>query len=156
LPRADINIPKPLVERRQEAPRVYAVPPPAPVANSRFLGRQHHNNWQPRYNYYDNQYHFYPYVNIASTVDLSPAFFSVSSNGQTYFYDEGTFYQQDDQGQYFAVAPPVGVIISPIPAQARQIEDNGQIFYRYKGVFYVQVAGGYQVVGPVQPDPDGA
>ena len=57
---------------RQEwtAPRVYAVPAPAPVNSNRLLNRQHHNNWQPQYNYYGNQYHFYPYVNIASIVEL--------------------------------------------------------------------------------------
>lgn len=138
------------------APRVYAVPASAPVQNNRFLHRQHHKNWQPRYNFYDDQYHFYPYVNIASTVELSADGISVVFDGQEYFYDEGTFYLQDAQGEYAAVAPPVGIIVNALPAHARQFSLDGQIYYRYKGVFYVQVAEGYQVVGPVESPSDDA
>jgi hypothetical protein len=134
-------------------PRVYAIPAPAPVANDRFLHRQHHKNWQPRYNFYDNQYHFYPYVNIASMVELTGGYIVAGPDGQNYFYDQGTFYLQDQGGQYVAVPPPLGIIVNPIAIGARQINVNDQILYRYKGVFYVQVAQGYQVIGPVQPVP---
>ena len=41
-----------------------------------------------------------------------------------------------------------------LPAHARQVEVDGQVYYRYKGVFYVQVQQGFQVVGPVQPETD--
>ena len=121
-----------------------------------FLHRQHHNHWQPRYNFYDNQYHFYPYVNIASVVELSGGYLVVGPDGQNYYYDQGTFYLQDQGGQYVAVSPPVGIIVNPIAVNARQINVNNQIFYRYKGVFYIQVAQGYQVIGPVQSDSDGS
>ncbi len=130
-------------------PRVYAVPVPATAENNRLFHHQHHNNWRPRYNFYDDQYHFYPYVNIAATMDLSADCVSVEFNGQTYFYDDGTFYQQDAAGQYFAVAPPIGIIVNALPSQARQIIVNGQVLYRSKGVCYIQVAQGYQVVGQV-------
>ncbi len=136
-----------------QAPRVYAVPAPAPVENNRFFHRQHHKNWQPRYNFYDYEYHFYPYVNIASLVELTVDCASVGFDGQMYYYDQGTFYQQDEQGQYVAVAPPIGIIISALPANAGQISVNGQIYWRYKGIFYVQGAQGFQVVAPVQPVP---
>jgi hypothetical protein len=132
-------------------PRIYAMPAPAPVANNRFLHRQHHKNWQPRYNFYENQYHFYPYVNIASIVELTGGYIVAGPDGQNYYYDQGTFYLQDQTGQYVAVPPPLGIIVNPIAAGARQINVNGQIFYRYKGVFYIQVAQGYQVIGPAQP-----
>jgi len=136
-----------------QQPRVYATPAVAPATNNRLLHRQHHKNWQPRYNFYDNEYHFYPYVNIASTVELSGQGYSIVFNGQNYFYDQGTFYLQDSTGQYVAVAPPIGIIVNPIAANARQIVVDNQIYYRYKGIFYIQVPQGYQVVGPVQPDP---
>lgn len=74
-------------------------------------------------------------------------------DGQNYYYDQGTFYLQGQTGQYAAIPPPVGIIINPIAPGARQINVNDQIFYRYKGVFYVQVAQGYQVIAPVQPVP---
>ncbi len=139
---------------REQQPYVYATPEAVPVQNNRLFNRQHHNHWQPRYNFYDNQYHFYPYVNIASTVELSADVVAVLYNGQTYFYDQGTFYVQDDGGQYVAVEPPIGIVVNLFVAQAHQIEANGQVFYRYKGVFYVQVAQGYQVIAPVQSDSD--
>jgi hypothetical protein len=137
----------------RQVPQVYAVVAPAPVENNRLFHRQHSKNWQPRYNFYDNQYHFYPYVNIASMVELIGGYAVVGPDGQNYYYDQGTFYLQDQGGQYVAVAPPVGIIVNPLAAGARQINVNGQIFYRYKGVFYVQVAQGFQVIGPVQPVP---
>ena len=137
--------------RQQGAfPRVYAVPEPAPTENGRFFHRQHHDHWQPRYNFYDNQYQFYPYVNIASTVELSSDGISVEFEGENYYYDQGTFYQQDVQGRYVAIPPPVGIIVNPLAARARQIVVNGQVFYRYKGVFYIQVDQGYQVIAPLQ------
>jgi hypothetical protein len=134
-------------------PRFNNVPSSIPVENNQLFGRQHHNNWQPRYNFYENEYHFYPYVNIASTVELSANCVSIGFNGQTYYYDRGTFYQQDEQGQYVAVAPIIGLVVNALPVHARQIIVNDQVFYRYKGIFYVQIAQGYQVVGPVQPVP---
>ena len=140
--------------QERQAPRVYAVVVPAPIENNRLLHRQRHNNWQPRYNYYDNQYHFYPYVNIASMVDLSGGYIVGGPDGQNYYYDQGTFYVQEQTGQYAAVPPPVGIIVNPIAANARQINVNNQIFYRYKGVFYVQTTQGYKVIGPVQSDSD--
>ena len=141
--------------QERQAPRVYAVAvAPVPVENNRLFHRQRKNHWQPRYNFYDNQYHFYPYVNIASTVDLAGGYTDVGPDGQNYYYDQGTFYLQNQVGQYVAVPPPVGIIVNPIVANARQINVNNQIFYRYKGVFYLQVAQGYQVIGPVQSGSD--
>jgi len=145
--------PQQVVPIQRPTPRIYAVFAPAPVENNRLFHRQYHKNWQPRYNFYNNQYHFYPYVNIASRVEFTGGYVVVGPDGQNYYYDQGTFYLQDQGGQYVAVAPPVGIIVNPIASGARQIDINGQIFYRYKGVFYVQVAQGFQVVGPVQPVP---
>jgi len=136
-----------------QRPRIYAISPVVEsVQNNRLLNRQHHNHWQPRYNYYDNQYHFYPYVNIASLVELSGGYTVVGPDGQNYYYDQGTFYLQDQGGQFEAIAPPVGIIVNPIAPNARQIDVGGQMYFRYKGVFYVQVPQGFQVIGPVQSD----
>ena len=146
-PPVQVQASRPSYQQRL-APRVYAVSAPAPVENNRFLNRQHHKNWQPLYNFYDNQYHFYPYVNVASNVELSAGCVTVLFDGQAYYYDRGTFYQQDAQG-YLAVAPPIGIIVNMLPPHARQIVINGQIYYRYKGIFYIQVVPqGFQVVGP--------
>jgi hypothetical protein len=135
--------------QQRTAPRVYAAPAPVPVSNNRLFNRQHHRNWQPLYNFYDNQYHFYPYVNTALLVELSTDCVSEGFNGQMYYYDRGTFYQQDAQGQYFAVAPPIGIIVNVLAPHARQIIVDGQIYYRYKGICYIQTPQGFQVVGQV-------
>jgi hypothetical protein len=131
--------------------RIYAAPPAAVGQNDRAFHRHHHNNWQPRYNFYENQYHFYPYVDIAALVELTSDSVMLAFGGQNYCYDQGTFYIQDDSGQYVAVPPPLGIIVNPLPANAYEVDVNGQVYYRYKGVFYIQVEQGYQVVGPVGP-----
>jgi hypothetical protein len=149
LPRVNIKIPQPLDERSGQ-PRVYAVPAPsAPVENNRLFNRQHHNHWRPAYNYYNGQYNFYPYINVNSPVELSANTVTVLFNGQTYYYDRGSFYVQDPQG-YLAVPPPIRIIVNALPAWAAQVNVDGQIYYSCKGAFYVQVAQGYQVVAPVQ------
>ena len=142
--------------QERQAPRVYAVfQPPVPAANNQLFNRQHHNHWQPLYDFYNGQYNFYPYVNIASTVELSTNCVSISFNGQVYSYDRGTFYLQDGQGQYVAVAPPLGIIVNQLPAHARVAgEVDGQTYYRYKGIFYILTGQGYQVVAPAQGLPE--
>jgi len=86
--------------QEEHGPHVYAVPQQAGVPNNNLFHRQHHKHWQPRYNFYDNEYHFYPYVNIASSVELSGSYVEVGFEGQNYYYDDGTFYVQDDTGQF--------------------------------------------------------
>ena len=150
-----IEVPQPLVERRAMArqdnggPRVYAVPEPPPTQDNQLFHRQHHNHWQPLYNFYDGQYHFYPYVNVTSPVELSANFVSVGFQGENYYYDQGSFYVQTPQG-YLAAPPPVGIIVNALPSWARQVNIDGQIYYRCKGAFYIQVDQGYQVVAAVQ------
>jgi hypothetical protein len=137
---------------RQErsAPRVYAVPAPIPmpVVSNQMSQRTHHRNWQPLFNFYENQYHFYPYVNVASKVELSSKCVSVLYGGQAYFYDQGTFYEQDAQG-YLAIPPIIGVLVDAVPAHAVRNIIDGVTYYRFKGVFYMLTDQGYQVVPPL-------
>ena len=153
-PGAQTHASQPFHQER-EVSRVYALPAPAPVENNRLFHRHHHKNWQPLYNFYDDQYHFYPYVNVASTVELSTDCVTVLFGEQEFYYNQGSFYVQENSG-YLAVPPPIGLVVPVIPSHARQINVDGQIYYRYKGVFYIQVAQGYQVVGPVQVPADGS
>jgi len=154
FPRVNINIPKPLDERRGTMPRVYGVVSSASQEDNRLFHHQRHNNWQPLYNFYDNEYHFYPYVNVTSPVEFSANYVTVLFNGQTYYFDRGSFYVQTPQG-YLAVPPPIGIIVSAISQHAREIDVDGQAYYRYKGICYIQVQQGYQVVQQVQSDLNG-
>ena len=133
--------------QERTTPRVYAFA--SPVENKQPLGRQHHNYWHPRYNFYNHQYHFYPYINVASRVELSPACVQVLFNGQLYYYDYCVFYVQE-AGGYLAVPPPIGIIVSRISSHAAQVIINGRLYYTYNDVYYEPVPGGYRVVEPLR------
>lgn len=141
------------VQRSWTESRIFATPAVPVDQENRSFHHRHHNHWQPRYNFYDNQYHFYPYVDIATIMELTSTGVLIQFNGQNYYYDQGTFYLQDQSGQYAAVPPPLGITVNALPPNARQINIDGGLYYRYKGVFYVQTDQGYQVVGPVMPVP---
>ncbi len=134
-------------------PRMYARQPAArptpqqPVARNNLFHHTHHDNWHPRYNFYDHRYHFYPYINVNPVVYLSAGYTQVNFNGDAYYYDNGMFYQDEGDPQgYIAVDPPIGVIINALPAGAMQTIVNGVVYYVYNGIYYVPVPNGYQVV----------
>jgi len=130
-------------------PRVHAVVLSSPVENKRLFNRQHHKYWHPRYSFYDHLYHFYPYVNIVSAVELSPDCVEVLFDGQVYYYDHRVFYLQETGG-YLAVPPPIGIIVTLISPHAVQVIINGDIYYNYNDVYYKHVSQGYQVVEPLR------
>ena len=134
---------------KKKPPRVYAVVPSVPVEKKQHPQRQHHKYWHPRYNFYEHEYHFYPYVNVASMVELSPDYMQVVFDGNTYYYDHWTFYQQTPEG-YLAVPPPIGIIVPTISSHATQVIINGDIYYNYNDVYYEPVGQGYQVVESLQ------
>jgi hypothetical protein len=145
----------------QSSPRVYGIPVPKDARNNnnqnnnRLFHHQHNKRWQPIYNFYDNEYHFYPYINVTTPVELSADVVTISFNGETYYYDQGSFYVQDPQG-YLATPPPIGIIVGVLPPNARQITTDTGTFYRYKGVCYLRVEQGYQVVDQVGSSSDGS
>ena len=139
------------VPHQQVIPRVYAVRENQPVVNNRLFHRKHHGNWHPAYNFYDNEYHFYPYVTVASLVTLSPDCIAVLYNGITYYYDQGSFYEDEGSAQgYVAVPPPIGIVVPTIYVAIHQHIINGVLYYSHNGVYYKPVRGGYQVVGVVK------
>ena len=135
--------------QERKSPRIYAVAAPAPVENRQHPQRQHHKYWHPRYNFYEHQYHFYPYVNVASMVELAPECVQVVFDGNMYYYDHWTFYQQTAEG-YLAVPPPIGIVVLAISSHATQVIINGDVYYNYNDVFYKPVGQGYQVVEPLK------
>ena len=135
--------------RERREPRIFAVVLPVPVESNYLLNRQHHKYWHPRYSFYDHQYHFYPYVNVTSLVELSPDCIQVLFEGQTYYYDHWVFYQQIVEG-YLAVPPPIGIIVSRISSHAVQVIINGAVYYNHNNVYYMPVQGGYQVIEPLR------
>jgi hypothetical protein len=130
-------------------PRVHAVVLSSPVENKRLFNRQHHKYWHPRYNFYDHLYHFYPYVNVVSAVELSPDCVQILFDGQMYYYDHWVFYLQE-AGGYLAVPPPIGIIVISISPHAIQAIINGDVYYNHNDVYYKPVPQGYQVVEPLK------
>jgi hypothetical protein len=62
----------------------------------------------------------------------------VAYNGQTYYYADGVFYQQE--GSSFAIVPaPAGVVVPELPSAANQVASNGAVYYQYNGVYYQPV-----------------
>ncbi|NTV30077.1 MAG: hypothetical protein HGA80_08370 [Candidatus Omnitrophica bacterium] len=113
------------------------------------MRRPHRKYWHPRYNFYERGYHFYPYVNLTSIVEIPPEAVQFLFEGNVYYYDQWAFYQQTAEG-YVAVPPPIGAIVPAISANAAQSIINGEVYYRYNDVYYKPVPQGYEVVEPQQ------
>lgn len=71
--------------------------------------------------------------------------------GSRYYYESGVntyFAQVYAEGAivYQVVPPPIGAVVSEIPANCNQQYFNGRQYLRCGNTYYEQVAGGYQVV----------
>ena len=77
---------------------------------------------------------------------LPVGYVSLMVNGSPYYYDDGLYYQQADNG-YQEVYPPVGADVPQPPDGAIVVEAGNQTYYYAGGAFYVQQDGGY-VVAP--------
>ena len=79
---------------------------------------------------------------------LSPEAVDVISNGRRYWYDNGLWYVED-RSEFSAAQPPVGIVISKLPAlYGTGFFDDGTPYYYAYGVHYRPVDGGYAVTGP--------
>jgi hypothetical protein len=93
---------------------------------------------------------------------LPVGFLAMQIAGAPYYYCDGIYYQQADDG-YQEVYPPVGAELSEPPDGAIEIDaGGGQVYYYAGGAFYAQQPdGGYAIVpapiGVVVPElPPGA
>jgi hypothetical protein len=78
---------------------------------------------------------------------LPVGYVSLMVNGSPYYYDDGLYYQQADNG-YQEVYPPVGADVPQPPDGAIVVEAGNQTYYYAGGAFYVQQDGGYVVAPP--------
>jgi hypothetical protein len=67
-------------------------------------------------------------------------------NNSIFFYDDGIYYQQSDDG-YQEVYPPVGADVSQLPDGAIEIDAGNLAYYYAGGAFYVQQDDGF-VIAP--------
>jgi len=97
--------------------------------------------WGPRW----HPFGFFAYSLAADAILLSIA-------DQQYYYADGVYYQPYNGG-YSVVAPPIGAVVSYVPAgyQVIQMQDGSEYYY-YGGAFYIPQGGSFRVV----PAPVGA
>lgn len=96
--------------------------------------RRHHDYFYNR-GYYGSLY--YPMLGLGFG-DLPYGYYPFWWNDGLYYYDDGFFYQYNDD-QYTVVEPPVGAEIESLPSDAQSIVINGQQFYELNGVYYEPV-----------------
>jgi hypothetical protein len=81
--------------------------------------------------------------------DLPHAHVTVLFGNQSFFYDgDGIYYQQQGDGDYLVVQPPVGAIVPYVPDGIVAIPVGPATYYYLDGVFYVAQDGSYAVVNP--------
>ena len=72
-----------------------------------------------------------------------------SSEGTTYYVQDDVYYSRVYNGGqvvYQVVAPPVGAIITMLPAGCGTVMVQGIVHHSCAGIYYLPVATGYQVV----------
>jgi len=85
----------------------------------------------------------------------------VSANSQTYYYDQGVYYIEDEGG-YTVVSAPPGVTVKELPKETEVVQVNETTNnYYYGGTYYEKENGEYTVVPPtagtvVEHLPEGA
>ncbi len=62
-----------------------------------------------------------------------------------YYYDQGIFYTGTPDN-YVVVEAPVGVVVYNVPVGYERVVIDGDVYYRYRDVYYRHVHRGYEVV----------
>ncbi len=65
---------------------------------------------------------------------------------QTYYYDDGTFYNKKGR-KYEVIQPPIGVIVPVLPSGFEEFILEGETFYKVEETLYKPVPDGFEVVG---------
>lgn len=55
--------------------------------------------------------------------------------GQQYYYEDGVFYVLSN-GQYYVIEPPIGALVTQIPADYDEIELDGETYYMVEETLY--------------------
>ena len=97
--------------------------------------------WGPRW---------HPFGFFAAALSADAFMFYIAN--QQYYYDDGVYYAPSNSG-YTAVAPPIGAVVTYLPAGYMTVTGgDGNTYYYYGGAFYISQGGSFRVV----PAPVGA
>ncbi|MGI4020518.1 MAG: DUF6515 family protein [Janthinobacterium lividum] len=80
---------------------------------------------------------YYPRIGFQLNV-LPFGYYPFSYGGYPYYYNEGLFYQQYNDG-YQIVAPPIGAEVPRLPRGTQDITIDGQQYFEKDGVYYQKI-----------------
>ena len=125
----------------------------------------YHNHFQPVHAYAYHPYHPYywghnwhPLGYFAASLARDAYLLTIAN--QSYYYDEGVYYQPSSGG-YSVVPAPIGALVSFLPPGYETTMVGDDTYFYYGGTFYIDTGNGYQVVtapygAVVTQIPDGA
>jgi len=91
----------------------------------------------------------YPYVLSPPIDNLPQGFVTLRVDQETYYYDNGIFFQKIiREHAYIIVPPPIGAVVFTIPQGYSLMLIDGVSLYEIKGVYYRRVLEGYKVIYP--------
>lgn len=61
---------------------------------------------------------------------------SYASAATTYYYQDGVFYAQNTDGQYYVIVPPAGALVENLPEDFETVILNGEKYYRVDDTIY--------------------
>lgn len=64
---------------------------------------------------------------------------SYGSASESYFYQDGVFYSQGSDGQYYVIVPPAGAVVDRLPEDFDTVILNGNKYYRVDDTIYQMV-----------------
>ncbi len=114
----------------------------------------HYNPWYKRVLYEGEEVYVLCSAPVGWETDQAPSGAEiVEVEGATYYWAEGTFYQQASGG-YRVVEAPVGAEVSSIPEESMKQEEGDVALYQFDNTYFTKVAkeGGGEVYR-VEPQP---
>lgn len=146
-----VNAPPVHVEPQYRVP-VVSQPQPArhdqPVDHRKAPER--HEPAMPTYFRHDVKYYGHvdvilPYADVDSPFVVPDGFETVMVNGETFYYNQGVFYQQVGD-QLTAIPAVLGAVVDNIPEDYQIVMADGVHYLFTGGVYYQRVDQGFEVV----------
>ena len=93
----------------------------------------------------------FPYTDVDTGFTVPDGFETVMVNGETFYYNQGVFYQEVDD-QLTAIPAVLGAVVDNIPQDYQIVMADGDHYLVTGGVYYQRVDQGFQVVQPPASD----
>ena len=76
-----------------------------------------------------------------------------ADSGSSYFYQDGVFYVQGADGQYYVIVPPAGALVESLPEDYETVILDGNQYYKVDNTIYRMVINDgkpyFEVVGQI-------